>query len=218
MYALNVSTGTLLWRYRTTGAISSSPAVADGVLYVGYVGGFCALNASNGGSFGILPRPYLGTYSSPAVYNGVVYTGADTNVYALNASTGSKIWSFSTNSTIVFAPAIDNGLVFVTYVTNDWATNGSVYALNASTGSLVWKFTAKNQFYTSPCTSPTIADGMVFVGYDNGYQYALDEATGASTMEQRNKNLDPRWKRLCCKRLRNSRSNSKRQSLLWGNQ
>ena len=54
-----------------------------------------------------------------------------------------------------------------------------MYALDASTGSLAWKFTAKNQFFTSPCTSPTIADGMVFVGYDNGYQYALDEATGA---------------------------------------
>ena len=82
------------------------------------------------------------------------------------------------NSRMVFAPAIDNNLVIVTYVTGDWSINGSVYALDASTGSLIWKFIAKTQFYASICTSPTIADGMVFVGYDNGYQYALDEDLG----------------------------------------
>ncbi len=177
MYALNVTTGTLLWRH-TTGTITSSPAVIDGILYVGYVGGFCALNASNGGFIWNFATPYFGGYSSPVVINGVVYTGEDTNLYALNASTGSKIWSFPTNGTIIYAPAFDNNLIIATYRTNNWAINGSVYALDASTGSLVWKFSAKNQFYSSPCTSPTIADGMVFVGYDNGYQYALDEATG----------------------------------------
>jgi outer membrane protein assembly factor BamB len=177
--ALNVSTGVLLWRFQTTGAISSSPAVVDGVLYVGYMGGFCALNASNGGFLWNFGTPYLETYSSPVVFNGVVYTGGNANVYALNTSTGSKIWSYlTTNSAMVFVPAIDNDLLIVTYVTNDWSINGSVYALDALTGSLVWKFTAKTQFYSSPCTSPAIADGKVFVGYDNGYLYALDEATG----------------------------------------
>ena len=136
-----------MWRYTTPGPISSSPAVVDGILYAGYVGGFCALNASNGGFLWNFATPYLETYSSPVVINDVVYTGGDANVYALNASTGSKIWSFCTNGTMVFAPAIDNNLIIVTYVTNDWAINGSVYALDASTGSLVWKFTAKNQFY-----------------------------------------------------------------------
>ena len=179
LYALNVSTGALLWHYPIAGSISSSPAVADGVLYVGYVSGFCALNASNGRFLWSFGTPYLETYTSPAVYNGVVYTGGNANLYALNASTGSKIWSFSTNSSMaMLPPAIDNNLIFITYRTNDWSINGSVYALDASTGSLVWKFTAKTQFFASPCASPTIADGMVFVGYDNGYQYALDEATG----------------------------------------
>ena len=168
VYALNVSTGTPLWCYRTTGAISSSPAVVDGILYVGYVGGFCALNASNGRFLWNFATPYLGTYSSPAVFDGMVYTGAmDTNVYALNASTGSKIWSFRTNGT-ASAPAIDNGLVIVSSMDN------SVYALSASSGSLAWKFTANNHF----CSSPAIADGVVFAGSHDGNLYALNEATG----------------------------------------
>ena len=66
IYALNLSKGTLLWRYQTTGAISSSPAAVDGKLYLGYVGGFCGLNASNSGFLWNFATPALGSYSSPA--------------------------------------------------------------------------------------------------------------------------------------------------------
>jgi len=118
----------------------------------------------------------MGTYSSPAVYNGVVYTGTDTNVYALNASTGSKIWRFTANSMILSAPAMNNDLVCVVSTDISSATDNSVYALNASTGSLVWKFTANNRH--TFCSSPTIADGMVFAGSSDGKIYALELTTG----------------------------------------
>jgi len=35
VYALNASTGAKLWSYATGGAVQSSPAVANGVLYIG---------------------------------------------------------------------------------------------------------------------------------------------------------------------------------------
>ena len=35
MYALNASTGAVLWKYATEGVVFSSPAVANGVVYVG---------------------------------------------------------------------------------------------------------------------------------------------------------------------------------------
>ena len=35
VYALNASTGALLWKYTTGVCVASSPAVADGVVYVG---------------------------------------------------------------------------------------------------------------------------------------------------------------------------------------
>jgi outer membrane protein assembly factor BamB len=172
LYALNASTGTLLWRYSSTG----SPAIADGILYAGYVSGICALNASNGRFLWNFATPAMGAYSSPAVYNGVVYTGADTNVYALNASTGSKIWSFTANSMILSAPAMDNGLVCVVSTDINSGTDNSVHTLNASTGSLVWKFTANNRHTFG--SSPTIADSMVFAGSSDGKIYALELITG----------------------------------------
>ena len=35
LYALNASTGALLWKYTTGEQVYSSPAVANGVVYVG---------------------------------------------------------------------------------------------------------------------------------------------------------------------------------------
>ena len=49
LYALNASTGALLWKYTTGVLLDSSPAVANGVVYVGsYDENLYALNASTG--------------------------------------------------------------------------------------------------------------------------------------------------------------------------
>ena len=85
--ALNLTTGNLLWN-TTIGKISkSSPAVADGVVFVGSDGpnGFYALNATTGD---IIWKYATGgqVLSSPAIANGVVYVGSnDGNVYAFGS-------------------------------------------------------------------------------------------------------------------------------------
>jgi len=80
--------------YATNDYVDSSPAVANGVVYVGSNdNNVYALNARTGAK--------LWSYAtgnevirSPAVANGVVYVGSlDQVVYALNASTGAKLWS-----------------------------------------------------------------------------------------------------------------------------
>ena len=38
VYALDAETGELLWRYETGAGVFSSPAVSDGVVYVGSYG------------------------------------------------------------------------------------------------------------------------------------------------------------------------------------
>jgi outer membrane protein assembly factor BamB len=68
VYALNAATGTRLWSYTTGGPVLSSPAVANGIVYVGsYDGKVYALNGS---------RLWASTVgkkvgSSPTVANGV---------------------------------------------------------------------------------------------------------------------------------------------------
>ena len=79
----------LVWRYETGGNVTSSPAVADGVVYVGTRANYVyALDSATGD---LLWRYEAGgwVHSSPAVEGGVVYVGSrDNYVYALDSTTG----------------------------------------------------------------------------------------------------------------------------------
>jgi outer membrane protein assembly factor BamB len=171
--ALNPSTvGSidLDWSFTTGAAVESSPAVANGVVYVGsYDGNVYALNATTGAKlWSFTTADYV--LSSPAVANGVVYVGSDdSNVYALNASTGAKLWSFTTGSGVLSSPAVANGVVYV------GSYDGNVYALNATTGAKLWSFATSYPVYSSPA----VANGVVYVGSYLGYLYALNANTGA---------------------------------------
>jgi outer membrane protein assembly factor BamB len=81
--ALNATTGALVWRFATNSGIESSPAIVNGVVYIGsFYGYIYALNATNGA----LIWSYLtggSTYSSPAIVDGV----SSTKVQATATST-----------------------------------------------------------------------------------------------------------------------------------
>jgi outer membrane protein assembly factor BamB len=111
------------WSYSAVAEVCSSPAVVNGVVYVGSDDyNVYALNASTG----TLLWSYTAgnqVKSSPAVANGVVYVGSyDQNVYALNASTGAKLWSYTTGGEVNSSPAVANGVVYV------GSYDGNVYA------------------------------------------------------------------------------------------
>jgi len=61
---------------------------------------------------------------------------ADDTVRAMEQSSGKLLWRFTANAPIRFAPAVDQGKVFVA------SDDGFVYCLDAATGKLVWKFGA----------------------------------------------------------------------------
>jgi len=166
----NVGKLRLKWIYATGDQVWSSPAVANGVVYVGsYNGNVYALNASTGAK--------LWTYatadpvvSSPAVANGVVYVGSwDNNVYALNASTGAKLWGYATGDRVYASPAVANGVVYV------GSSDRNLYALNASTGALLWSYATGIEY-----SGPAVANGVVYVGsdYPDNNVYALNASTG----------------------------------------
>ena len=167
LYALDASTGAELWSY-DTGPTSTSPAVANGVVYVS-AGILYALNASTGAKVWSYDTGIQNAgLSSPAVANGVVYFGSGFNVYALNASTGAKLWNYDTGGFVNSSPAVANGVVYI-------GGNGNLYALNASTGAKVWSIRSGVGL-----TSPAVANGVVYVSDDtNGTEYALNAGTGA---------------------------------------
>jgi outer membrane protein assembly factor BamB len=104
--------------------VNSSPAAANGVVYVGsWDSNVYALNASSGT---LLWSYSVGASvsSSPSVANGVVYIGSeDAHVYAVNASSGVELWSYQTGYSIDSSPAVVNGVVYV-------GSNDGIYAFS----------------------------------------------------------------------------------------
>ncbi len=107
-----------------------------------------------------------------------VYAGDD--LYALSKATGAVLWNTTVTPSTTWgawqSPGVDGDNVFI-------GSGSNVYCMNASTGAIVWTTTlpnGANGVADVADSSPTIADGLVFIGdYVNGIYYALNETTGA---------------------------------------
>jgi hypothetical protein len=133
--AANVGALGVAWTATTGNAIYSSPAVANGVVYVGsndhklYAFDAAGVTGCSGSPKTCLPLWTGSTtdiiFSSPAVANGVVYIGSDDNkLYAFDAAgitgcsgspkTCTPLWTGATGNYIRFSsPAVANGVVYV---------------------------------------------------------------------------------------------------------
>jgi outer membrane protein assembly factor BamB len=182
------------WSFHTKGMVLSSPAVSDGVVYVGSTDGrLYALDCATGAKRWEF-RTGARVTSSPAVANGTVFFGSyDSNFYALDAANGKVKWKFATGGEHRFtakhlhgiepaaetmpdpfdfylsSPAVWNGAVYF------GSGDGNVYALDAASGAVKWKYQTGDVVHASPA----IANGAVFIGSWDSYMYALDAATGA---------------------------------------
>jgi len=150
-YALNANTGAQMWDVY----LDASPAVTDGVVYVGGA----ALDARTGA---LLWNSGVRAFVAPAVANGVVYFAAD-SLYALDAKTGAKLWrrplSFQYSES---SPAVAGGVVYV------GSDDHSLDAFNAKSGNMLWSYRTGDVVISSP----VVVNGMVYVGSLDGKFYA----------------------------------------------
>jgi outer membrane protein assembly factor BamB len=178
--ALNANTGEFIWSFPaniTEGPFyKSSPAVNDGLVYVG-----CgdhkiyALNAYNGSLVwsSVTSGP---VDSSPVIGYGVIYVGANVGsginppgmFFAFDASDGTHLWNYTFEHGVYEnSPAIGDGIV---YIGNP---DGYLYALNASNGHLTWR-TCVGDIYSSPA----ITNNVVYVGTNNNRFYGVNATDG----------------------------------------
>lgn len=124
LYALDVSTGFITWRFRTAGPVISSPTIYDKYVIVGSV---------DGNVYGVdlvtgrekwrfaTEGPIV---SSPVVRNQTVYIGGtDKHLYCLDAKNGKEIWKFQSDGKITSTPYLAEELVIF------GALDNTVYAL-----------------------------------------------------------------------------------------
>jgi outer membrane protein assembly factor BamB len=164
----NVATLGSLWVAPVV-PVYSSPAVANGAVYVATPSGVSSINTAGkvlwtnalAGSF----------YSSPTVSGTRIFAASNAGgVYALNAA-GTKLWGALTTTDFVYAsPVVVNGVVYI------GDSNGNMYALNAVTGATLWTYASAGEAIYS---SATVANGIVYFGSYSGNLYAVNATTGA---------------------------------------
>lgn len=209
--AFRLSDGQQLWVARLGTCIASSPAVRDGVVYVGWAGnapcrrskdehgGIAALSLRTGE---VLWRFHTGNVeSSPAIVgNGLFFSAfrsrEESRVYAMRLDSPRRIvWSFRVPSKIASSPALVGRTLYVS------AYNRKLYAFNATSGHLLWKTSAFSDSFgvrlllgvrslvskgswteTGYYATPAVAYRRVYLGTIDGVFSAFDAETGA-----------PRW-------------------------
>jgi len=148
------------WVYATGSDVTSSPAVTNGIVYVGsYDNNLYALNATTGTTlWNYTTGDQVG--SSPAIANGIVYVGSsDNNLYALNATTGTKLWNYTTGDAVQSSPAVSNGIVYVGSSDNNLYAIGitSSHENPSITPSVTAVVSTSRPATSSPSTSPASA-------------------------------------------------------------
>lgn len=195
--ALSLSSGRIVWKYRTEGEDMPSGVVVDGMyIFANGDAHAYALDTTTGIAKWRTTLPGISTMASALSIGKRVIastcindSGAGVTV-ALDANTGKILWK-SDYGNCDSSPAYDDGLIFVTGISGNRAGFGFggksiVVALNATDGRLRWRYRSKcDRPFTSLASSEravagTIADGMLFQSLPQDDRLvAFDERSGA---------------------------------------
>jgi eukaryotic-like serine/threonine-protein kinase len=150
---------------------ATRPLVAEGTVIVGgHHGTLLAVAADTGHT---VWAETLGAeiLSAPAAEGGVVFVSGE-RLYALDLASGEPRWSHGADGDLS-APATSKGAVFFG---SSEGQQTLLFRLDVGSGDIVWATPVSSSF----CTTPLIADDIVYLACDNGSLHALDADTGAS--------------------------------------
>jgi outer membrane protein assembly factor BamB len=130
VYDFSPQDGSLIWQHSEgcTGGGGSTPVFFGGRLYEGdSLTEKLMFDAPTGAVLGTFPAGPPPAFSGST---GFFLTGSI--LKARDAYSGAVRWTFTGDSTLISAPIVDNGYVYI------GSSSGKVYALDASTGANVW--------------------------------------------------------------------------------
>lgn len=165
--ALPIASGGIkpLWDFKCEDEIRGTPAVHQGVVYVGcYDNNLYAISAADGKFQWKYPTDG-GIVSRPIVHDGNIYfCSEDQRLHVVSARTGKVVWTYYTEGKIYSSPRIADGHIFFGSEDQD------LHAVNATSGRVAWKFSTDAPIYSSPL----IYNEMIYFGTESGSFYALD--------------------------------------------
>ena len=165
----SVPRGVLKWSLKTEKQLFASPAVVDGVVYIGT--GDKRLLALDGQTGDIIWQVLVEypVHSTPAVAGDFVFFGLrDGRVVALDKATGGPVWEYDTGSVVISSPTVTDGFLYI------GAGDGTFYALDAANGKKIWSHSTDRWIGTS---AAVFEDVVAIVSYDQRL-YILDKRNG----------------------------------------
>ncbi|AOZ91794.1 PQQ-binding-like beta-propeller repeat protein [Paenibacillus crassostreae] len=199
-FAIDTATGTLLWKksaalndYTCESCpppfLHSSPAVYDGVVFVGVAGydvgkqvepgTVIAFDKESGEQLWISDILNGAVDSSPVVDDKAIYVGMrNGGLQSLDRKTGKSIWKTNSIPYILASPALDQQTKTLYSGSSD---SHELAAIDAETGEKKWSFKTEGPIHSSPAT-----DGATIYGAGGNHNsdknlgviYALDAITG----------------------------------------
>jgi outer membrane protein assembly factor BamB len=164
LLATDAATGAQLWNEALYYIMTSSPAISNGLVFIGDGYTVRASNLSTGALVWVRDTAMYTAYSSPAVYNHHVFIGNGNGIlFALDANTGVVTWQTSLGAGwVVSAPSV--GSSGVVYGGTDAAR---LSALDAETGEILW-FVHWDILNSAPGTPVIDETGALIVGTSAG--------------------------------------------------
>ncbi len=176
--AIDADTGEELWTYTVDSGFRSSPTVLDGTVYIGSYyqipreqsegGALRAIDTESGEEDWVFEAPYP-IQSSPSIVDDTVYVQSGALLYqegslvhAIDTDSGEQEWEFDVGYHASTSPTIADGTVY--------AIGDEIYAIDADEGREEWTFVywASVPVAHRFKTTPTVADGILFVGGQDG--------------------------------------------------
>ena len=175
VWALDLETGDMVWKFPTQGGIASSPVVDEKsglVLFGSEDQTFNAVNYRTGRivwSFTTKDK----IRSSPKIALDHVFFGSDDGfLYALVAANGRNLWKYDAGSAIRNKPFItEDAIIFGT-------EQGEVVGVSV-TGERKWSYRTRRNIVSSPIVHEQ--EGVCLIGSYDNFLYALDASSGFSS-------------------------------------
>jgi len=142
---------TLVWRFKTGGQIKSSPAVYDGLVFIGSSdANIYAIDLENGRQVWQY-RTGEAVEASPCVVEGLVFVGSsDHSLYALDAKTGKLRWKYETGGQILGAAnwtrSQDGQQIWILVGSYD----NKLHCVDSANGKVIWTYETDSYINGSP--------------------------------------------------------------------
>ena len=170
-----VPSGTIRWQRELGAEVVSSPAVADGRIFLTTRDRrIIALSAFDGTT--IWEIPATGPLdTSPIVADGLVYVVfRDSSLVVLDAATGERAWTedYNLSNPLFSWVTVDQGIVFAL------SQDGTIQTLDAKTGELRWEVDSGVTFLSPPAVS----EGRLMAASLNREILVLDSRSGQTRL------------------------------------